>query len=87
MAGLGTNDSQLIRILVTRCEIDLADVKIAFQKKYNKTLRSFIQVINCTINRIFNITKHNTFLYFQGDTSGHYKHALYHIIGETASTP
>lgn len=44
MAGLGTNDEQLIRLLVTRCEIDLADIKVAFQQKYGKSLRSFIQV-------------------------------------------
>lgn len=44
MAGMGTKDNQLIRVLVTRCEIDLADIKVAFQDKYGKTLRSFIQV-------------------------------------------
>lgn len=53
MVGFGTRDAQLIRLLVTRCEIDLADIKVAFQKKYGKTLRSFIQVyINNTFNLI-----------------------------------
>lgn len=44
MAGLGTTDSQLIRLMVMRCEIDLADVSKLFEQIYGKTLVSFIQV-------------------------------------------
>jgi hypothetical protein len=44
MAGLGTKDQALIRITVTRCEIDMVDIKNAFQSKYGKTLESFISV-------------------------------------------
>lgn len=44
MAGLGTNDNQLIRLIVTRCEIDLNDIKSAFEQKYGKSLRSWIKV-------------------------------------------
>lgn len=43
MAGLGTNDRDLIRLIVTRCEIDMMDIKEEFQKKYGKTLKSFIK--------------------------------------------
>lgn len=43
MAGIGTNDNQLIRIIVTRAEIDLADVKYAFARKFGKSLRSWIK--------------------------------------------
>jgi len=42
MAGLGTKDKALIRIMVTRCEVDMVDIKNAFQAKYGKTLESFI---------------------------------------------
>jgi annexin A7/11 len=63
MAGMGTNDRSLIRLVATRCEIDMVDIKEAFQQKYGKTLKSFIK----------------------GDTSGHYKHALYALIGENRS--
>lgn len=42
MAGLGTNDKNLIRLIVSRCEIDMVDIKREFEKKYQKTLRSFI---------------------------------------------
>lgn len=44
MAGFGTNDGQLIRIIVTRCEIDLADIKVAFERLFGKSLRSWIKV-------------------------------------------
>jgi hypothetical protein len=44
MAGMGTKDQALIRIMVTRCEVDLVDIKNAFQSKYGKTLESFISV-------------------------------------------
>uniref|UniRef100_A0A0K8TP66 Annexin n=1 Tax=Tabanus bromius TaxID=304241 RepID=A0A0K8TP66_TABBR len=43
MAGMGTNDRQLIRIIVTRCEIDMQDIKAAFERKYGKSLKSFIK--------------------------------------------
>lgn len=43
MKGLGTNDKSLIRLIVTRCEIDMADIKAEFEKKYEKTLLSFVR--------------------------------------------
>lgn len=43
MHGAGTNDTQLIRLCVTRCEIDMIDVKEEFQKAYSQTLKSYIQ--------------------------------------------
>ncbi|KAG5683038.1 hypothetical protein PVAND_012345 [Polypedilum vanderplanki] len=63
MAGLGTDDKSLIRLVVTRSEIDMMDIKDEFQRYYGKTLKSFIK----------------------GDTSGHYKHALYALCGESRS--
>ncbi|KAM7349883.1 annexin B11 isoform 1-T3 [Cochliomyia hominivorax] len=63
MAGIGTNDKQLIRVVITRCEIDMGDIKAAFERMYGKSLKSWIK----------------------GDTSGHYKHALYALVGEQRS--
>lgn len=53
MAGLGTNDNQLIRLIVTRCEIDLEDIKTTFEVKYGKSLRSWIKVCRIEIEIIF----------------------------------
>lgn len=42
MKGLGTDDKALVRLVVSRCEIDMANIKSEFQTKYGKSLRSFI---------------------------------------------
>ena len=42
--GLGTDDDTLVRVCVTRCEVDMEDIKTRFQQEYKKSLRSFIEV-------------------------------------------
>ncbi|CAN0065410.1 unnamed protein product [Lampetra planeri] len=43
MKGAGTDDSTLIRIVTSRSEIDLVNVKHAFLEKYNKTLYKMME--------------------------------------------
>lgn len=43
MKGVGTNDSTLIRVVVSRCEIDMVQIKDAFERVYNKELGKFIK--------------------------------------------
>ncbi|XP_012227553.2 annexin B9 isoform X1 [Linepithema humile] len=42
MKGLGTNDSRLIRLIVTRCEVDMGEIKSVFLKQYGESLEDYI---------------------------------------------
>uniref|UniRef100_UPI00398F7EE6 annexin A4-like isoform X2 n=1 Tax=Pristiophorus japonicus TaxID=55135 RepID=UPI00398F7EE6 len=42
MKGLGTDDKTLIRIMATRCEVDMLDIRAEFKRMYGKSLYSFI---------------------------------------------
>jgi len=43
MKGAGTNDKALIRAMVSRSEVDLVEVKAAFEMKYGQTLDQFVK--------------------------------------------
>ena len=45
--GLGTDDDTLIRVMVSRCEVDMVEIKREFMAKYHKSLGSFIKVGSC----------------------------------------
>ncbi|XP_011497216.1 PREDICTED: annexin B9-like [Ceratosolen solmsi marchali] len=42
MKGMGTNDRSLIRIIITRSEIDMGEIKQAFKYQYGQSLENFI---------------------------------------------
>lgn len=42
MKGSGTRDKQLIRIMVSRCGVDMNEIKAHFKRMYGKTLRQAI---------------------------------------------
>ncbi|KAG2667763.1 hypothetical protein I3760_15G130900 [Carya illinoinensis] len=42
MKGLGTDDTTLVRVIVTRTEIDMQYIKVEYLKKYKKTLNDAV---------------------------------------------
>lgn len=42
MKGMGTDDSTLVRVIVTRAEIDMQYIKAEYQKKYGKSLNDAV---------------------------------------------
>lgn len=42
MKGMGTDDSTLIRVIVSRAEIDMQYIKAEYHKKYKKTLNKAV---------------------------------------------
>lgn len=42
---MGTDDKKLIRLVVTRCEVDMEDIKRAYQSKYGESLKEAIKVL------------------------------------------
>ena len=44
MKGLGTDDDTLVRTVVSRSEIDMVQIKAAFESAYKQTLGEYIKV-------------------------------------------
>ena len=52
MKGLGTKESTLIRIIVSRCEIDMVQIKQKFEPMAKESLGKFLKVFTNRSNLI-----------------------------------
>lgn len=77
--GIGTDDRDLIRVIVGRCDIDLEEIKQEFEKMYGKSLASEVEVSHGNHDVVANIFT-NLLLISQNDTSGDYGTALLALI-------
>lgn len=84
MAGIGTNDKQLIRVIITRCEVRRQQRSIEQNLEVNQTFILQIDMgeIKAAYERLYGKSLKS---WIKGDTSGHYKHALYALVGEQRS--
>jgi hypothetical protein len=87
MKGLGTDENSLIRIVVSRCEKDMVQIKDKFQELYNASLLSFIKVIYSLHLQIEFLMSNFSLIFYlmtnkKGDTSGDFLRALSALIGE-----
>lgn len=53
MKGMGTDDSTLIRVIVTRAEIDMQYIKAEYEKKYGKSLNDEVHSETSSHYRMF----------------------------------
>lgn len=87
--GAGTDDETLIRVMATRCEVDMLDIRIEFRKLFACSLHSMIKVHAPRTHLSWSTTcsrgnlSHNilSVCLFQGDTSGDYRKALLLLCG------
>lgn len=63
MQGAGTDDNTLIRVMVSRSEVDMLDIRAAFRRMFACSLHSMIKVQNNTHHRICRQSQVNTFLF------------------------
>ncbi len=79
----GTDDETLTRIMVSRSERDMLDVRAIYKKKYGESLYSTIQASYTNTHFVTNTnkSKHCFWPYFQEDTEGDYQKALLYLCG------
>jgi len=56
MKGAGTDDPTLIRVIVSRCEVDLADIKVAFENAYGKPLAKAFVLTSAATAKMTSLT-------------------------------
>lgn len=61
MKGFGTNDRQLIRLVATRCEVDMGEIKQQYSAKYGKSLAEAIKVF---IRKCVSVVRDRLFVFF-----------------------
>ncbi len=85
MVGMGTDDELLCRIVVSRCEIDMVEIKVRlvffFLLKFSKKF-VFLKKKLLAQDVFQGAYKKSLSAFISGDCSGDYKKLLLALIGE-----
>ena len=49
MKGIGTTEDVLTRVIVSRCEVDMVQIKDEFKRQYKQPLAQFVAVSACFV--------------------------------------
>ena len=79
MSGAGTKDTDLIRVIVDRCDVDLGDICTEYVNEYNKPLKDVVAVTN--IQKFCSNILFQFYWNLQSETSGYFRKALLAMIG------
>lgn len=77
-SSLGTLDEALQRLTVSRCEVDLGNIKDAYAQLYGESLHNDVSVRKIIF--IWSVFSTNLFWFVQSDTSGDYRSTLLALI-------
>jgi hypothetical protein len=74
---LGTNEDELNRVVISRCEVDMIQIKEEYETLMKRTLEKHVQVCSTfSFMEDFDFLSHK----FQGDTSGDYRKILLELL-------
>ena len=75
LQGIGTNEDELNRVVISRCEVDMIQIKEQYEELMKRSLEDHVAVCQMMISKEY---FHRDI--FQKDTSGDYRKILLELL-------